>query len=55
MYSSCVGPAPSLTTGEEFKAATVDSENEIEPKDPLDLTFVDCASAVEDEPQQQQH
>ncbi|KMQ93101.1 gag-pol polyprotein [Lasius niger] len=53
MSSSCVGPAPSLTTGEEFKAATVDSENEIESKDPLDLIFVDCASAVEDEPQQQ--
>ncbi|KMQ92776.1 hypothetical protein RF55_7195 [Lasius niger] len=45
---SSVGPALSSPTGEGRELATVE---ELDPKDPLDLTFVDCASMMEDEPQ----
>ncbi|KMQ87991.1 hypothetical protein RF55_12598 [Lasius niger] len=42
--SSGEGPTSSLPTGEEFERATVETEAE---KDPLELTFVDCLSAME--------
>ncbi|KMQ92348.1 hypothetical protein RF55_7681 [Lasius niger] len=44
------GPASSLPTGEELEIATVAVEMD---RDPLDLTFVDCLSAVEAVPQHQ--
>lgn len=39
-----------MPKGEECEPATVET---VDPKDPLDLTFVDCASILEDEPQLQ--
>ncbi|KMQ92971.1 gag-pol polyprotein [Lasius niger] len=47
--SSSVGPALSSPTGEGRESATV--EVEPDPRDPLDLTFVDCASMLEEKPQ----
>ncbi|KMQ87840.1 protein asterix-like protein [Lasius niger] len=46
--SSSVGPALSSPTSEGRESTTV--EDEPDPKDPLDLTFVDCASMLEEEP-----
>ncbi|KMQ94773.1 hypothetical protein RF55_5060 [Lasius niger] len=45
--SSDAGPTLSSPTGGGLKVATV--EDEMDPKDPLDLTFVACASVLEDE------
>ncbi|KMQ90148.1 helicase domain protein [Lasius niger] len=42
---SCVGPVLSLPTGEGHKLATVETEPD---RDPLDLTFVDCPSMLEE-------
>ncbi|KMQ91492.1 reverse transcriptase [Lasius niger] len=46
--SSDAGPTLSSPTGGGLKVATV--EEEPDPKDPLDLTFVDCTSMLEEEP-----
>ncbi|KMQ91702.1 methenyltetrahydrofolate cyclohydrolase [Lasius niger] len=47
-FLSGEGPASSLPTGEKYERATVETEVE---RDPLELTFVDCLSAMEAVPQ----
>lgn len=45
--SSSEGPALSLPTGEERKLVTIATETEVELRDPIDLTFIDCLSIIE--------
>lgn len=52
--SSCVGLTPSLLTSEETKLVAVTTEAKPDLRDPLDLTFVDCLSVLENEPHKQQ-
>ncbi|KMQ89742.1 hypothetical protein RF55_10598 [Lasius niger] len=49
LSSSNEGPAPLSPTGGGRELATVEAESD--PRDPLDLTFVDCPSMIEEEPQ----
>ncbi|KMQ92113.1 hypothetical protein RF55_7940 [Lasius niger] len=46
---SSVGPALSLTTGKEHQITTVISKTVPDTRDPSELTFVDCASTIEEE------
>ncbi|KMQ88055.1 hypothetical protein RF55_12527 [Lasius niger] len=51
---SRAGPSPPLLAGGDIPMITARIEGEADCRDPLDLTFVDCLSAVENEPQQQE-
>lgn len=42
--SSSVGPSPVLSTGMKDETATAEMR-EVEKRDPLDLTFVDCSAS----------
>lgn len=49
LSSPGVGPTPLLQTGEENKAATVEEVEESVPRDPLDISFVDCSCTMDRE------